>query len=199
VLGNRAEDPEFVTHAKELAKAWLSDHHSVDPDLAAAVLVVSAIFGDRTFYDQLLAQAKKETDEHFQNMLLVAIGSFRDPAIARTALSLLLSDQFDSRQLDAILFAARPETRDLVYNFVKQNWDALIAKLPNDFVGFLPFVAGDFCDAKHQADAEAFFKERVAQTIGGPRNLQQVLERISLCVANKDANVPSVIQFLKSY
>lgn len=201
VLANEAEDQEFIAHARELANAWLHDRHAVDPDLAGAVLVVSARHGDRAFFDQLHAQAKKETDENFQGNLLSAMGSFRDPAITKMALPILLSDEFDKRQSLAIPFAASgtPQTRDLTYDFVKQNWDELIAKLPNDFVGFLPFAAAGYCDAAHRADAETFFKERVTKTMGGPRNLQQVLEVIDLCAANKAANQPSVVEFLKNY
>jgi hypothetical protein len=47
------------------------------------------------------------------------------------------------RQSLAIPFAASgtPLTRDVAYDFVKQNWDELIAKLPNDFADFLPYIA----------------------------------------------------------
>jgi len=201
VLANQAEDAEFIAHARELANAWLEDRHAVEPDLAATVLVASAKHGGRTFFDRLYAQAKKETDENSQGNILSAMGSFRDPEIAKTALPLLLSDEFDKRQSIAILFSASntPETRDVAYDFVKQNWDALIAKLPNDFVGSLPFVAADYCDEAHRENVEAFFRDRVTKTMGGPRNLQQALEVISLCIANKHANQPSVMEFLKNY
>jgi alanyl aminopeptidase len=201
VLADQAQDPEFIAHAKELAELWLSDHHAVDPDLAGTVLAAAARRGDSAFFDRLHAQARKETQENFQRILLRAMGSFRNAAIMKTALSLILSDEFDNRQSITIIFAATgsPETRDFAYEFVKQNWDALIAKLPNDFVGFLPFVAGNYCDAQHRADAEAFFKDRVTKTMGGPRNLQQVLEGINICIANKQANEASVVDFLKNY
>jgi alanyl aminopeptidase len=201
VLANQAEEPEFIAHAKELANSWMDDHRAVDSDLAGAVLTAAARHGDRAYFDRLHAQAKKETDENYQGMLLRAMGSFRDPAITKTALPFLLSGEFDSRQTIGILFAASgsPETRDLAFDFVKQNWDALIAKLPNGFVGFLPFVAGDYCDAQHRTDVEAFFKDRATKTMGGPRNLEQALEGISLCVANKEANQTSVVGFLKNY
>jgi alanyl aminopeptidase len=201
VLANRAENPEFIAHGKELASTWLDNHRAVDPDLAATVLVAAARHGDREFFDKLHAQARKETDENFQLTLLRAMGSFRDPAITKTALSILLSDEFDNRQSIGILFAASgsPEGRDLAYDFVKQNWDALIVKLPNDFVGFLPFVAEGYCDAQHRTDVDAFFKDRATKIMGGPRNLEQVLEGISVCVANKEANQPSVVEFLKNY
>jgi hypothetical protein len=47
------------------------------------------------------------------------------------------------RQSLAIPFAASgtSQTLGVAYDFVKQNWDELIAKLLNDFVDFLPYIA----------------------------------------------------------
>jgi alanyl aminopeptidase len=165
------------------------------------VLTDAARHGDRALFDRMRAQAKKETDENVRGTLLNALGSFRDPAILKTALPIVLTDEFDNRESIGILFSARnfPQTRDLDYDFVKQNWDALITRLPTDWGGFLPFIASHYCDNQHRADAEAFFKDRSTKYAGGPRNLAQVLEIISLCVANKDANETSVAEFLRRY
>lgn len=201
VMANRVEDPEFISHAKELANEWLENHHAIDPDLAAVVVITAARYGDRALFDRMLAQAKNETDENFQGILLRALGSFQDPAILKTAFPIVVGSEFDTRSSLAILFGARaiPETRELAYDFVKQNWNALIANLPTDTGAFLPFIAAKFCDPQHRADAEAFFKGRSTKYAGGPRILDQVLEGISLCIANKEANESSVAEFLKQY
>ena len=94
---------------------------------------------------------------------------------------------------------AGPVTRDTAYDFVKQNWDALVAKLPTDFGASLPFVASGYCDNEHRSDVEHFFKDRSTKYAGGPRNLDQVLESISLCAASKSANEASVAEFLRKY
>ena len=75
----------------------------------------------------------------------------------------------------------------------------MIAKLPTDFGAFLPLVAANYCDPQHRADAEAFFTGRATKYTGGPRNLIQALEGISLCQANKNANQASVSEFLSKY
>ena len=117
------------------------------------------------------------------------------------ALSNITGNDFDIRVSVFMVFSTRawPGTRDIAYDFVKENWDTLVAKLPNNFGSFLPFVARRYCDEQHRADAEAFFKDRVTKTEGGPRNLQQTLEAISLCAANKKANEQSVAEFLRKY
>jgi alanyl aminopeptidase len=201
VVADQVEDREFIEQGKKLALAWLEDHKAVDPDMVSAVLNTAARHGDRSLFDRLRTQAKKETDENLRGWLLSAMGSFRDPAITKVALPIILTDEFDNRESLTILFnaAASPQTRDIAYDFLKQNWDTLVAKLPTDFGAFLPFAAGNYCDPQHRADAEAFFKDRSTKYTGGPRNLSQVLEGISLCAANKDANQSSVAEFLKNY
>jgi cytosol alanyl aminopeptidase len=201
VLADQAEDPEFIEQGKKLALAWLDDHQAVDPDMVDVVLKSAARHGDQSLFERLRGQVKKETNELLRYNLFSAMGSFRDPAIAKAACAMILTDEFDNRESIAILFAARssPQTRDIAYAFVKQNWDVLVDKLPTDSGAFLPFIARHYCDAQHLSDAEAFFKDRSTKYAGGPRNLSQVLEGISLCAANREANQSSVAAFLKKF
>jgi cytosol alanyl aminopeptidase len=132
-----------------------------------------------------------------QRTLLGALGAFRDLGIEKTALDIILTDDFDPRLSTEILFHAPAiESRKLAYDFVKHNWDALIARLPTDSGASLPYVAADFCDRERRADAQAFFEGRSTKYTGGPRILAEVLERISLCLAMKPANQASVAEFL---
>ena len=201
VVANDAEDPEAIAETKKLAVAWLNNHKAVAPDMVEVVLNTAARHGDRELFDRMRAEAKQENDEHFRWILLLSLGLFQSPAIIKTALSIVLTNEFDSRDSVAILFGASQlaETRDLGYGFVKQNWDALVAKLPTDTGAFLPLLVGGYCDAGHRQDVEAFFKDRSTKYTGGPRILAQVLEGIDLCVAYKQAQAPSVAEFLQQY
>jgi len=201
LVANVAEDPELIEQARKLASAWLVDRKAVDPDMVGVVLNTAAHQGDRMLFDAYRAAAKKEKEERTRGQLLDAMGAFRDPEIAKVAMPIVLTDEFDSRESLDILFGVSQyrKTRDLAYDFVKNNFDALVAKLPTDTGAFTPFIAGGYCDNEHRADAEQFFKNRSTKYTGGPRNLAQVLEGIDLCVANKSAQQPSVIEFLEKY
>jgi cytosol alanyl aminopeptidase len=197
VLANHAEDPDFIEHSRKLTFAWLDDHSAVEPDLLDNILDTAARHGDRALFDRLRSQAKKETDEPLQRTLLGALGAFRDPAIEKTALDIIVTDDFDPRlSLEILFHAPAIESRKLTYDFVKRNWDALIARLPTDAGASLPYVAADFCDSEHRADVQTFFDGRSTKYTGGPRILAEVLERISLCLARKPANEASVAEFL---
>jgi cytosol alanyl aminopeptidase len=201
VAANQAEDPELITQAKNLALAWLDDHKAVDPDMVDVVLRTAARHGNRDLFDRMRAAAKKETQENLRGTLLFNLGYFRDPGVITTALPIVLTDEFDPREsLRIIIGAAQSrETRDFAYQFVKQNWDVLIAKLPTDWGSFLPYVVSGFCDAEHYQDVEAFFKDRSTKYTGGPRILTQVLERITLCAAYKKSQQADLTAFLAAY
>jgi alanyl aminopeptidase len=169
--------------------------------MVGVVLTTAARHGDRDLFDRMRNAAKNETEENFRGKLILSLGSFQDPEILKAALSIVLSDEFDSRESLGILFAPaqwRP-TRDLAYDFVKQNWDRLIARLPSDSGASLPYVAAGSCDSQHRQDVENFFSGRSTKYTGGPRILTQVLEGIDLCVAYKNAQEASVAEFLETY
>ena len=201
VIANQAEDADSIAQAKKLALAWLDNHKAVDPDMVGVVLTTAARYGDRDLFDRMRAAAKRETDENFRGTLLFSLGSFQDSGILKVALPIVLSDEFDSRESAGILFAPSQwrQTRDFAYDFVKQNWDRLIAKLPTDTGSYLPYVAGGYCDSQHRQDVENFFSGRSTKYTGGPRILTQVLESIDLCVAYKNAQEASVAEFLQTY
>lgn len=71
------------------------------------------------------------------------MGSFRDPEIVKTAMPIVLTDEFDPSRSIAILqvLARNPSTRDEAFDFIKQNWDALVAKMPTDWGANFPFLA----------------------------------------------------------
>jgi alanyl aminopeptidase len=59
-------------------------------------------------------------------------------------------------------------------------------------------IGRGFCDAQHRQDLEAFFKDKIGQSRGGPRILAQTLERLDLCIALRAAQQDSVTAFLKA-
>jgi alanyl aminopeptidase len=125
----------------------------------------------------------------------------RDPKLAEESLKLALSDEFDRRESIALVYgvATNPANRQLAWDFVKQHYEALIAPLPWRAGASLINVAGHFCDAEHRKDAETFFADRAQKSPGGPRVVAQVLEGMSLCIAQRPAREKNVSAFLGKY
>lgn len=205
-VARSGEDKDLIEQARQLARTWLNDRAAIETGMLEPVLATAAEFGDRELFDKLHDAARKEQNPQMRETLLQAMGSFRNPEIAKTALALLLTDEFDMRQsFYPLLFEplSYAETRALPFQFVKENIDALLKHLPRevggDFAASLPETGGAFCDASERSEVQAFFKDRVDKYSGGARNLDQVLETIDLCTARKSELGPELEAFLKAY
>ena len=199
-------DQALIDAAGSLARQWLKDRSVVEPDMVEPVLSVAAQFGDRSLWDLIHQQALAEKDPALRERLLHALGSFRDRTLAEASLRLLVTKEFDSRQtFFPLLFGPLEcaETRDLPFDFVRKNLDALLAALPRevggDFAAYLPTTGNAFCDAAHRDEMDSFFRDRVKGYTGGERTLRNTIETIDVCIARKKALGPSIAEFLKAY
>jgi alanyl aminopeptidase len=198
-------DPALAAEARKLAERWLADRSAVDPDIVGSVLTVAARTGGRAFFEQLLAALPGTQDRQQRDFIFGALGQFRDPAIARDAMDLVLKPDYDLRESVGLLLGplSAAATRALPFEFVKKNYDAIAARIPAGSTfglgAFLPMVGGSFCDEKSRAEVEAFFEPKVDRFPGTRRNLAQVLESIRICSAYKDAQQSSVAEFFRKY
>lgn len=199
VAAVRGEEPSLVAEAKKLAARWLDDATALEPEAVETVLAIAARNGDRALFDRLRKEARAAKDQKRRNQLIGALGGFQDPALIREAMSIVLSDELDVRETVWLLYPRSERAVPLAIEFVKQNFDALITRMPAELPGYLPRVGEALCDAAGRADLEAFFKERVGRITGGPRMLAQTLEGIAVCSALREAQAESLAAFLKGY
>ncbi|HWL86123.1 MAG TPA: ERAP1-like C-terminal domain-containing protein, partial [Polyangiaceae bacterium] len=176
---------------------------SVDASVVEIVLSIAAENGDRALFDGMISAARATSNRRERRQILEALGSFRDPELLRAALGSTLSDAFDVRESFWMVRSAQTTgpTREIVYDFVKQNYDALTRRLPDDSAPEKAIVANwigrNFCDDAHAADLESFFRERSAHLTGGPRHLAQAVEAVRLCSAHRALQEPNVSAFLQ--
>ena len=198
LVAYEGEDATLRAEARALAEKWLADRKAIEPELVGSALQLAAKSGDRAFWDKLHAAARAEKDRRDRNRLLDAMGAFEDPKLVEEGMKLALSDEFDPRESMSLIYgpSGSRRTRQLAYDFLKTNYDAVVARLPKQWGSGMVRIASVFCDAGHRADAEAFFKARTPSLEGGPRTYAQTMEGIDLCVARRTANEPSVRAFL---
>jgi alanyl aminopeptidase len=203
LAGRDGADPKIIAEARVLADKWLKDHGSVAPEMVDPVLTIAAAQGDAGFHQRLVTALRGEKDRKVRQHLLGALGSFRDPALAKQSMNLLFEKDMDPRETIWLVFGATQNTRTqaAAFDFVKENYDRLVgdskdALLPQEAAGRLVFVAGGFCGKEQRQQAADFFTERNAKAPGGPRMLAQVLESVDQCVALKEAQASSVEAFL---
>jgi len=200
------EDPALIAQAQALAKTWIEKRTGIAPAMLSSVLGVAAEHGDAALFDRLLMAVRQEPSSRQRLILYRAMGKFRNPDLAYRGLDLLLRPGFDMREaFFPLLFGplAYPETRDLPFQFVRHNLDALLTRLPRevggDFAASLPEIGRAFCDASHRDQLKAFFGERVKQYSGGERILAQTLEGIDQCIAQSKVLGPEYAKFLSKY
>jgi len=168
------------------------------------VFNVAARNGDVALYEKILKVARSEKDEFFLQTLVSALGSFRDTELIARNRKLFMDGAFDVRMSSSLLFGptSSPELARLPLEYVKANYDAIVAKLPSaagsDYAAYLPETASFACSEEEAKEVQEFFGPRMAKVNGGPRNLAQLLESIRLCDARKKIQQPDLIQFFES-
>jgi alanyl aminopeptidase len=198
-------DMELASQAKALTEKWFTDRNAIDANMLGSVLSTAAFHGDKALFDRFLAEFSKSTDKQVRRALLAAMSSFRDQTSIEAGMQALLSGAIPFIEGEGMLFNGQqqPATRAVALNFLKANFDQVVAKMPTgggfDFGSVLPNVGASYCDSTSRDTLKAFFQPRVEKFVGAPRALDQVIEGIDLCIANKAAQSPSVASFLAKY
>lgn len=197
-----ADDPLLVESAKTLTAKWLDSREGLPNTILSNVLAVAARNSGPELYQKILVQTKTEKNQQYREALRNTLGRFRQPELIERNFGFLMDGTFDWRESGFVLVIAptnEPETAALPYAFVKANYDTIQKSLPAvgafDFASYLPETAAMGCSEEEARDVDAFFRKRLEKVLGGPRELQQTIERIRLCAARKQVQQPQLIEF----
>ncbi len=201
LVAGKGADPQLTIEATKLTWKWLDDHKAIEPEMVGVALGIAAKNGDRKLWERFYAEAKKTSDRQERGRMLGAMASFTDPEIIKANYAIVLTDEFELREALGLLGGRGgvddPKVREMVWTFVKDNFDALVAKMPRGFGAYLTMTPLALCTEVAKADMEVFFKDRAPKLEGGPRIYAQALEQMSLCIETKKVKTPGVVAFLK--
>jgi alanyl aminopeptidase len=198
-------DRELARQARDLTEAWFKSHAAIDLNITSAVLRTAAYYGDKALLEKFLDSLQTTNDRQERQRIFAALASFRDPAAIQAGMNATLSGKVPFIEGLRLLFAGQESasTRNMAFDFMKAHFDEISRKRPTgggfDAGAEFPYVGADFCSAESKQQLDSFFAPRIANFTGGPRVLSQVLESIDLCIAEKQAQEPSVSAFLKNY
>lgn len=197
----KGQDPVLIGQAKKMARTWLKTGKGVEEDMVGRILSIAVRYGDTAMYDQIHAAMNKTEDESRRRTLVRALASTTDPALIKKNFEFFLTSDWDIRTSGPLfqipLF--RSETQAMAYQWLKANYDRVMDKMPGRFRPWVMYSASGFCDDTMRKDAEQFFGPKAESMRGGPKILEEVLERIELCIAFRAAQQPSVEKFLARY
>ena len=189
LAADRGRSAPLRREAAALAERWLERRDAIADAVVVAVLNTAAAFADEALFARLEREALQIRERNDRTRLLNALARARLPALRDRALALALDRRVDGRDALAMLEAALEDdtNRAAAFAFVRDHFEALVAKVPEDTPIYLITEAGRLCTAQELAAFEAFFRERATRFNGGTFHYRQGLEAIELCVAARAA------------
>jgi len=174
-----------------------SDQNAINPNLIPSALTVAIDQGNKAFANNLLGQALASRDAIFRQRALRALASSAEPEIGVMMRELILDQRLRDNEATLIAFTQTEvaEQQEQIWRWVQENLDELVARIPTWNQGRVTFSAGEFCTIQKAEETESFFGERVIELEGGPRQLQQTIERIKLCAALVEAKADEVNEY----
>ena len=175
--------------AAVLAKRWLERRDAIPASIVEEVLETASAFADAALFALLEREALATQERNDRTRLLRALVKARLPQLRDRALALALDERVDGRDaLETIEEALGDDNnRAAAFAFVRERFDALAAKVPEDTPARFIRELGALCTAQELGAFRSFFEERAARFNGGPFSYRQSLERIELCVVARRA------------
>jgi aminopeptidase N len=197
VLGNFG-DAAIVAEAKRRFADFVRDPASLPTALRETVTGLAGRMADRTTYDTLLGLARRATNTDERVRYYMAAAAARDPDLAREMLTLTLTDELPTTLTGRVIsaVASAGEHRDLAWNFVKANFNALAARQGPSFQDNFPAgLLSIFTDAAHAQELADFAPAHA--TSGGHTVAVRAFERIMTDADFSAQQVPAVNAWAK--
>ncbi|MGE0789898.1 MAG: M1 family aminopeptidase [Sandaracinaceae bacterium] len=195
-LTQAAHDRQARNAGADLGRAFLGVRtdgtihaDAVDSDLVPLVVQLAVQDSGPPVFERALAYLDGTgLDPQTRGAVLGAASSTRDPELRTRMLDRTLTDRVPVGEIFQVLRSAtqEPAGAEATYAWLTQHYDALVARAGPMFAGYLPYVASSFCTAERATEVRTFFAPRMGATLGGPRNLESVVEGIELCAARAE-------------
>lgn len=202
LLALEAADPEVLSHAAALGRAWLGTEgrvhpEAVPPDLRDTAARAAARAGDGATFDAFWIRLQSADDAATRETLTGALASFLQPELVTRARSLLLGSELRSAERQRILQVAAktPELRADLTRWMIEHQQALAARfaevgqqeLPKSLVGCSPEEARAIGDG---------FAPLVRSVPSMQFQLRKAEERARVCGAVREVQAPALEGFL---
>ncbi|HLK31527.1 MAG TPA: M1 family metallopeptidase [Terriglobales bacterium] len=195
LVGGVGHDPQLLVFSRQLAEKALHGE-AVDPTLIYPALAIAARNGDAALYEavQKRAQAATSPEESFR--YLQTLAQFRAPDLVERTLNYAVSSQVRSQDAPFLLgtLLGNKDTQDQAWDWIRQHWPQVEAKITNFSTGSIVNAAAGFCDATHKQQVQDFFAQHPIPS--AQRTLQQSLEFIGNCIDLKSQQEPNLATWL---
>ncbi|MEZ4647613.1 MAG: M1 family aminopeptidase [Candidatus Eisenbacteria bacterium] len=197
-MGCQGRDPSVRAWADRSTRAFLEEPSAVPPALVRSALAVSGCDGDPELAAAFRSRFESATDPSQRRIFLTALGTFRTAEQRLSALNYALSPAVRSTEVGTITRGVmRDEAgHDLFANWMMENYDPYVSKIPPIYYPFLPF-AGAGCSTDRLERVERFLSdpERAQPSFG--RSFDQVRDEVRDCVTLHEREGKAVQEHLE--
>ena len=199
-MGEYGRDSAVISLAKEKTAEYLRDPDSVDPSLASSYLSLAALDGDSALWEEFRTRFEHAELPQDRSRYLYLLGGFRDTVIAKRALQYTLDGPIRPQELMDIprVVGEVLENQSLVFNWVIDHYDTIIARTPQPYHAYLPYIASG-CSMQRLEIARKFFSKPEFHQQGMETSLSRVSDQVTDCVALRDRTGESVRDYLSHF
>jgi puromycin-sensitive aminopeptidase len=197
LVGSIAEAPDVVAEASARLVAYLADRSSLEPNLADAVVSISARQGTEALYERYRELTASAPTPQERRRFLLNLASFRAPSLVERTLQATLASDVPTQDV-AFLYMrlfANPRGRDAAWRFFSHKWKRLRERIPPLMVSRLVESTPALRDARYPREVARFF--HVNPIPEARRSLKQALEVFRLNAELRKRIVPGIVRWSK--
>ena len=197
-----AHDPVILAQALELsARVFAVDNRkdkTLDATLSDAAVLISAGSGDAELYQKVLAISRNSADPGEKSDALRTLASFRNPVLVQRTLDYTVSGEVRNQDAGAILaiLLRHRDTRDQAWEYIRNNWDKVLAQLTVTSGVEIVAATGNFCTTRQREQVADFFATHKVEAAG--RTLTKAVDSISACVQLRSAQEADLHSWLEN-
>ncbi len=176
-LGTIGEDQAVIAKARSLYPQVANSN--VEPSLAKAIVNIVAFNGDTNDYETIKSAWQKTDDPEDKQKYLFALAWFQQPELIQQSLALSLTPDVrieEAANYVALIMRNAPD-RDPVWQFTKQNWQALCQRCTRRLVVPVINGLGLLSTKEEMQDITTFFHEHPQPEIQA--DMDRTLERVA--------------------
>lgn len=201
LMALEAKDAVVIDECRKQTELYLVDDSKVDSTLADSYLGIAAYFGDKVLYDKMLKVFESTNNPQVRSSLLVALNSFNDADLQRSALDYLLTDKITASDLRYIFYyhMSREDRAGRMHAWLFQHFAEVVKKTPPFAVPAIPEFMVSTCSVDSLNTAEKFIEPHLKETPDYARTLTKLSESVHKCVSLRDRESASFNHYLQGF
>ncbi|KAL4801543.1 peptidase family M1-domain-containing protein [Aspergillus unguis] len=203
-MSGLAGNESIVAEAKKRFGSWATaeDKNAVHTNLRSTIFGIAVSEGTEAEYNFVKDEYLKTDSVDGKEICLVALGRTKDATLVDDYLDFVFSDKVAIQDVHngAASLAANSKVRNLLWSYLKKNWEDVEKRLSTNNVVFERFVRiglSKFADHTIGADIASFFKDK--DTSAYDRALVIVADSIRTNANYKERDEKQVLKWLQEH